>query len=448
MRIPEVKRLSAFFDSVHMSKNPVSVFHKYQLQHGPNYKFHFGGIKPAIVTTSPDVIQHILQKNYTNYHKSEIQLKRLGHFLGDGLLTSHGKYWLTQRRIMQEGFKKDKLKSFSSVMNGIVESYCAKLNHSINDQPVEISSFLKNMTFEMVMGTLYSNSIDQQELSYIGNTISNTQEFIIRQIVQPYMHGWFRLGGELKKHEMAREASDEIIMRIVKNRRNGDGKATDMLQTLLDVKYKETGTGMTDKQVLMESMQLIVAGHETSSTALTWILYLLAEHPESFNKVRDELIAQSAKGLPDIEDLSGYEYTIKVIEESLRLYPPFWMIDRQALEDDAAGDVKIPKGTTLLVFIYGLHHSKAYWDEPEIFNPERFDKINMQKHLPFTHIPFGGGPRGCIGGKYALLQMLIILAHLFSNYDMSLSYPGKIDIGPLVILRPRGKVFFNFKLKK
>jgi len=133
MRIPEVKRLNAFFDSLHMSKNPVSVFHKYQLQYGANYKFHFGGIKPAIVTTSPDVIQHVLQKNYTNYHKSEIQLKRLGHFLGEGLLTSHGKYWLTQRRIMQEGFKKDKLKSFSSVMNGIVESYCARLNAFIND---------------------------------------------------------------------------------------------------------------------------------------------------------------------------------------------------------------------------------------------------------------------------------------------------------------------------
>ena len=122
------------------------------------------------------------------------------------------------------------------------------------------------------------------------------------------------------------------------------------------------------------------------------------------------------------------------------------MIDREAIENDEIVVYHIPKGSMLLIFIHGLHHSNQYWDSPEQFNPERFDKVNGAKQQPFTYIPFGGGPRICIGSKYAMLQMLIILCRLIERYDISLDSPSKIEIAPMIILKPKGKIYFNFKV--
>lgn len=445
MDIPRVNRLAAFRDSFKMSSNPTAIFSKYQKKLGSTYYFYFGGIRKVMVTSSPEIIQHILRDNYTNYHKSEIQLKRMGHFLGNGLLTSHGDYWLTQRRLIQEGFKRDKLKSYTRNMDRIVMKTCDKMKSTFHDEPIGLSSFLKRLTFEIVIDTLFSNNLTRGEIDKICTTITKTQKFIIRQIVQPYLNGWFRLSGELKKHERNRFESDRIIKSIIRNRKNSETGNNDLLHTLINAKYEETGSGMSDKQILMESMQLIVAGHETSSTALTWILYLLSQHPDCFKRVKDEISSQMQAGVPNIGNLSEYEYTIRVIKESLRLYPPFWMLDREAVKDDQASGFSIPGGTTVLLFIHGVHHSSKYWTEPEKFDPERFNKANSRGHQPFTHLPFGAGPRGCIGEKYAMLQMLIILYRLIGSYDISIQSPDKMDINPMIILRPKEEIFFNFK---
>jgi len=409
---PQVPRTLSFLDSKRMSDNPVEIFTKYTRQFGETYSFHFGGVKRAIVTSSPEIIQHVLQKNYNNYQKSEIQVKRLGHFLGPGLLTSHGKYWLTQRRLIQEGFNKDKLASYNEIMGQVVAEAIAELDQP--NQTLDVASFLKDLTFKMVMRTLYSNSLNDTQLKTMGSTISIVQEFILRQIVQPYLNPWFKISGQVRKHEVLTQETNDIIMDIVKSRRRQAGHTTDMLQILLDAKYKETGSGMTDEQIQMESLQLIVAGHETTSTALSWILYLLTTHPDCFARVREEI--NNLNGRFDMQSFHKLEYTTQVIEESLRLYPPFWMIDRVAMEDDEVNGYFIPKNDMVLVFIHGVQHSAKYWEEPEKFNPDRFSKQNVKNQLPFTQIPFGGGPRVCIGGNYAMLQMLMILAPLISTF--------------------------------
>jgi cytochrome P450 len=441
---PQIPRALSFLDSKRMSDNPVQVFSKYTKQLGDTYSFHFGGVKNAIVTSSPEIIQHVLLKNYTNYQKSEIQVKRLGHFLGPGLLTSHGEYWLTQRRLIQEGFKKDKLVSYTKIMDQVVLEAIDDIDKRKENDPIDIASFMKDLTFKMVMRTLFSNSLAENDLKKIGVTISVVQQFILRTIVQPYLNPWFKISGELRKFENMVKESDKIIMGIVKNRRNSKDAQADMLQTLLDAKYKETGTGMTDEQIQMESMQLIVAGHETTSTALTWILYLLTQHPDCFKKVRDEINTLGDEGF-DMNKFHKLEYTTQVVEESLRLYPSFWMIDRVSMKDDEANGYFIPKNTMVLVFIYGVQHSAKYWEEPEKFNPDRFSKQQAKNHLPFTHIPFGGGPRVCIGGNYAMIQMLMILTRLISKYEISLAQSEAAEIGPLIILRPKGKILMNLK---
>lgn len=442
--IPQIPRTMSFLDSKKMMNNPVEIFGKYTRLLGDTYSFHFGGVKNAIVTSNPDIIQHVLQKNYTNYQKSEIQVKRLGHFLGRGLLTSHGKYWLTQRRLVQEGFKKDKLVTYTKIMDQVVSEAFEEMDIKADEQVLDIASFLKELTFKMVMGTLFSNSLNENELKTIGRTISTVQQFILKTIVQPYLNPWFKVSGILRKYENLTKESDKIIMGIVKNRRNVKETNSDMLQTLLDAKYVETGKGMTDEQIQMESMQLIVAGHETTSNALSWILYLLTQHPDSFNKVKEEIHILGDIGF-DVQQYDKLEYTLQVVEESLRLYPPFWMIDRVSMEDDEVMGYFIPKNSMVLVFIHGVQHASEYWKDPEKFNPDRFSKLMVKNHLPFTHIPFGGGPRVCIGGSYAMQQMLLILTKMIRRYDISLAQYNPAEIGPMIILRPKGKISMNFK---
>jgi cytochrome P450 len=201
---------------------------------------------------------------------------------------------------------------------------------------------------------------------------------------------------------------------------------------------------MSDGLVLSESMQLLVAGHETSSNALSWLLYLLSSRPDCLEKVRHEFDSVLGDRSLTYSDVPKFEFATQVIQEALRLYPPFWMVDRMALADDHVGDLDIPAGSTVVVFIYGVHHSPQYWENPERFDPTRFTKANEKLHRPGSYLPFGAGPRGCIGGNYAMLQILMILSVLLRKYDLQLVPGQTIEARPMVILRPEHGIRMTF----
>ena len=211
----------------------------------------------------------------------------------------------------------------------------------------------------------------------------------------------------------------------------------------MDARYSD-GHGMSDELVLSESMQLLVAGHETSSNALSWLLYLLSSRPDCVDKIRQEFDSVLGEKPLSYSDVPKFEFTTQVIMEALRLYPPFWMVDRMALADDRSGDLDIPRGSTVVVFIYGAHHSPLYWENPETFDQERFSKAKEKLHTPFAHLPFGAGPRGCIGGNYAMLQMLMILSVLLRKYDFCLVPGQTVEARPMVILRPEHGIRMTF----
>ena len=211
----------------------------------------------------------------------------------------------------------------------------------------------------------------------------------------------------------------------------------------MDARYSD-GEGMSDELVLSESMQLLVAGHETSSNALSWLLYLLSSRPDCLERIRQEFDSALSGAPLSYSDVPKFEFATQVIQEALRLYPPFWMVDRMALADDRVGDLAIPRGSTVVVYIYGAHHSRRYWANPEHFDPERFSKANDKVHTPFAYLPFGAGPRGCIGGNYAMLQILMILSVLLRKYDLRLSPGQTIEARPMVILRPKDGIRMTF----
>jgi cytochrome P450 len=425
-----------------MARNPVKTLSGYTEQLGDTFRFYFGGVKEAIVTTNPAVIQHVLKTNAENYHKSEIQVKRMGHFLGKGLLTTHGEAWRTQRRLIQKGFDRKQLDVLSSIMQDSLADSLRDFDRQARLGPVDIYPHLMKMTFGMVGRSLFGARLKDEDIDLISLTISTVQEFMVRQTIQPYLNPWFAVSGELRRHEEMRTRADAVLLDYIKRRRQ-EAPGHDLLQILMDARYSD-GQGMSDELVLSESMQLLVAGHETSSNALSWLLYLLSSRPDCLERVRREFDSVLGEKSLSYSDVSKFEFATQVIQEALRLYPPFWMVDRMALADDRVGDLAIPAGSTVVVFIYGAHHSPQYWENPESFDPERFTKANEKLHTPFSYLPFGAGPRGCIGGNYAMLQILMILSVLLRKYDLQLVPGQTIEARPMVILRPEHGIRMTF----
>ena len=425
-----------------MARNPVRVLTKYIALHGNTFRFYFGGVKEAIVTVDPVVIQHVLKTNSENYHKSEIQKTRMGHFLGKGLLTTEGEPWKTQRRLIQTGFERKQLEVLSSIMQDSLADSLEDFDQQARVGPVDIYPLMMKITFAMVGKSLFGARLKEEDIELISEAISTVQEFMVRQTIQPYLNPWFAVSGELRKHEEMRARAFGVLMDYIQRRRK-EAPGHDLLQILMDARYND-GEGMSDDLVLSESMQLLVAGHETSSNALSWLLYLLSSRPDCIEKVRQEFDSLLGERSMSYTDVPKFAFTTQIINEALRLYPPFWMVDRMALADDRAGDLDIPKGSTVVVFVYGVHHSPQYWEHPESFDPERFAKAKEKLHTPFSHLPFGAGPRGCIGGNYAMLQMLMILSVLLRRYDFTLVPGQTIEARPMVILRPEHGIRMTF----
>ena len=425
-----------------MARNPVQVLSKYTDLFGDTFRFYLGGLKEAIATTSPTVIQHVLKTNAENYHKSHIQVKRMGHFLGKGLLTTHGDAWRTQRRLIQKGFDRKQLEILSSIMQDSLADSLQEFDRQARIGPVDIYPHLMKITFGMVGRSLFGARLKDDDIDLISHTISTVQEFMVRQTIQPYLNPWFAVSGELRRHEEMRARADAILLEYIKTRRQ-EAPGHDLLQILMDARYSD-GEGMSDELVLSESMQLLVAGHETSSNALSWILYLLSSRPDCLERLRNEFDSVLGGAPLSYSDVPKFEFGAQVIQEALRLYPPFWMVDREALADDQIGDVAIPRGSTVVVFVYGAHHAPRYWENPESFDPERFTKAKEKTHTPFTYLPFGAGPRGCIGGNYAMLQILMILGTLLRKYDFQLAPGQTIEARPMVILRPKDGIRMTF----
>ena len=440
--IPAVSRLRSLADSRAMAANPVEVLSQYTEQYGDTFRFYLGGIKEAIVTTDPAVIQHVLKTNADNYQKSEIQVKRMGHFLGKGLLTTHGEAWKTQRRLIQKGFDRRLLDALSTIMQDSLAESLREFDSQIQAGAVDIYPHLMKMTFAMVARSLFGAKLKDEDINLVSDTICTVQEFIVRQTIQPYLNPWFAASGELRRHEEMRARADSVLMAYIQQRRHQE-PGQDLLQTLMDARYSD-GEGMSDELVLSESMQLLVAGHETSSNSLSWLLYLLSSRPECLEQVRQEFDSVLGDAPLNHADLPRLEFTTQVIQEGLRLYPPFWMIDRMAVEDDRVGDVAIPRGSTVIVYVYGAHHAPRYWENPESFDPRRFVKGHEKLRQPFTYLPFGGGPRVCIGNHYAMLQVLMILSHVVRKYDFELVPGQTITERAMVILRPKHGIRMTF----
>jgi cytochrome P450 len=227
-------------------------------------------------------------------------------------------------------------------------------------------------------------------------------------------------------------------MDVIRARKESGETHHDLLDLLLSSRYEDTGEQMHDEQVLDESLILFVAGHETSANALTWCFYLLSRHPEWFAAIRDE----STTVASSFAEIMHREVAKQVIHETMRIYPPAWIIDRVSNADDEVLGYRYPKDTMTIQYIYGVHHDPDLWPDPSRFDPSRFSQDKTKDQIPYSYLPFGGGPRLCIGNQFAMLEMLLVLSHVSRQFR--LEHFGETPVvQPLITLRPKSAVMMR-----
>ncbi len=432
-------------------RNPISVFFPYKRKYGNIFSIRLGGNQELIILSDPKYIQQVLQKKNKIYHKTEVQTEGLAQYVGKGLLTSEGEYWLKQRRLIQPGFHRPKLAALASDMLNEVRDFETSFEPYIDQfESFDMKKYMMHLTFRIVSRSLFGTSVTFDELLQIEQTIEDIQAYFVSKTRQPYLKPLFHLIGREQFYNEMLKLSDKIIFRTINERRQTNGEEYhDLLDMLMKSRYEDTGEGMTDQQLRDESLILFVAGHETTANAMTWLWYLLAQHPKEVQKLREEVdrVLGDRKEIT-FADLPNLVYNRQVIDESMRLYPPAWITDRIAVADDVIDGYLIPKDSIVLTFIYGMHRDENLWPKAHHFIPERFSKENKKKHTKYAYIPFGGGPRLCIGNNFALMEMQIILAHLIRQYDFSIVPGQKIITKPLVTLHPDGGMMMRIKRKR
>lgn len=443
MKLDLVDRIKSIRYALKYANDPITGMLENFEKYGETYSGYLGAIQPMMVTKNPEIVRHVLQKNHRNYIKTPMIFDKLRRFLGNGLLTSEGQYWLQQRRLIQPGFHRQRLEALVDIMDRVIIESEKQLDDKKGGE-VDIYPMMMRLAFDMVSRSLFSTAVEEEKLDFLSNSLTNLQSFLVQQIRQPYLNPWFRVSGQLKQHVRLSQAADKILLEIISQRRAAKEEHHDLLQMLLESRYEETGEGMTDQQLIEESNIIMTAGHETTANALSWIFYLLAKHPDVVSKLRTELDTVLGDRRPAFADLRQLPYTTQVIEEGMRLFPPAWITDRQAVSDDEVNGVRIPKGTMVVLMIYGLHQDPKYWSDPADFRPERFAPAEKKKLPPYVYLPFGGGPRLCIGNNFAMMEMQLVLAHYIRKYDLSLLPDQEVEMLPLVTLRPKNGIQLSF----
>lgn len=388
------------------------------------------------ITSNPEAINHVLVKNQKNYIKSPAY-QQLKLIIGNGLVTSEGDFWRKQRRLAQPAFYKKQLQELYTVMQGITDDFCQSLAHKCRqDATLDMSKEMNNVTAAVVLKTLFTtNSSIDQKLMY--DAIGSAQEFVVFCMQNPHLVPLTYINGKRKAFYKNKKLFDDYILKIIETRQKQKNDAPDLLNMLMGVQDADTGEVMSKQQLRDEIMTMYAAGNDTSANALGWTLYLLAQHPEVVQRLRAE--AQLVLGnntCPSFADLRRLQYTKQVIEESMRLFPPAWSLGRENLADDNILGYDIPKGSIIWISSYTLHRDPRYWENPNTFNPDRFHPDLAKQRSRMHYIPFGAGPRMCIGNHYAMMEMQLILSSMINKFDFELIGNQEVVPKALVTLKP------------
>jgi cytochrome P450 len=385
----------------------------------------------------PDYIKHVLQDNHRNYGKQTFAYRALRLILGNGLLTSEGDFWLRQRRLAQPAFHRQRIEGFGSIMTRATLTMLERWEtYAKQQQTFDVSQEMGRLTLRVAGETLFNIDLSD-EADEVGQALSIGLEQIDDRLHRLVALPLFLPTPQNRRFLTALRTLDTVVSEMIAERRRAQEDRGDLLSMFMLVQDEETGERMNDRQLLDEVKTILLAGHETTANALTWTWYLLAQHPEIEAQLAAELTQVLGGRVPTMADLPRLAYTQRVIQESIRLFPPAWIFLRHAIHNDEIGGYTIPSGQVVGISPYVMHRHPGFWEDPERFDPQRFTPERVATRHRFAYIPFAAGPRQCIGNLFAMTEAQLVLATVAQRYRPRLVPGHAVEMQTAITLRPR-----------
>lgn len=428
--VPTVSLAQFIKHSLEILKNPLPFHNRNFGKYGDVFRLKVGFNASVFFARDAGFAEYVLQKNQKNYVKSKIQTEDLAKYVGKGLLTAEGAHWRKQRKLIQPAFHKKQLEQLLDTIKSAIVSEYKRIEPN---QSIDIFPILNDLAFQTVVKSLFSSAVNQDEINRLQYITEAAQNMMVRELRQPYLGWWFKASGEIEKHlELMRE-SRGVLKQIVAQRKASKTRENDLLDMLLDARY-EDGNAMDEEQLIDEILILFTAGHETTANALTFTCQLLALHPEWQEQIFEEFLELNNSDDDLMARIRASKVCQQVIEESMRLYPPVYFIDRVNVTDDHFNGLLYKAGSNLLFSIYEIHRHPELWDKPNTFLPERF--ADGGRKFSSQYFPFGAGPRKCIGNNFAMFEMIIAITELVSKFKIHPNF-NAIEVTPLIALKPK-----------
>ena len=383
------------------------------------------------VINHPDDVKRVLLTNHRNYTKGE-GIDRVKILLGNGIMTSEGGFWRRQRRMMQPAFHRRVIDQFSLLISEVNEKYAERwAAMAARGEAVNISNDTSEMTLEIVLKSIFGTDLDRLAQKMGVNPFEVVAKHSNRDLKFAFQ---FRSLGRL-------------VGELIQRRRQAPEQHFDFLSMFMLTRDRESDEPMSDKELIDEVLTLIVAGHETTAAALTWTWYLVSRHPQAAEQLRAEADRSSAESILGLAAAEAMSFTHQVLQESLRLYPPGWLITRRSIEADELGGFPIAPRTDVFISPYMLHRHPHFWSDAEEFKPQRFADADADERHKFAYIPFAVGPRHCIGENIAMFEMLVHIRTMMRRFHLTRATDEPIEFEAQINLRPRSNLMMTVQTR-
>jgi cytochrome P450 len=386
------------------------------------------------LVSHPDGIRHVLVDNARNYSKDTATYRKVRSLLGNGLLTSDGDAWLRRRRIIQPAFHHERMAVLAPLVTDATAAMLARWRRSSGRDSLDVTQEMRRLALQVVAAALLGSDLCEEGEAIgrvVCDVIQHTKQRIEALVDVPAA---LPTSGNLRFFR-SRRVLEGFVRRLIRGHRGEGASRTDLLSRLW-LACEAHGRKLDPRQLRDEVMTIFLAGHETTANALAWTFYLVGQHPRVAKEQHDVLVGR----VPAASDLPELRYTEMVLKEAMRLYPPFWVVERKALAVDEIGGFRIPAGSTVTLSQYVTHRHPSLWDDPEVFDPERFAPQKAEKVPRFAYFPFGCGPRQCIGGHFAMMEAALVLSMVTQAFGLPLATGCAVVPEPGVTLRPRGPI--------
>lgn len=413
-----------------LRREPLTFFLNLAQEYGDVSQFR-AGFWPAYLINHPDFVQYVLRDSNRTFSKETFAYTMTANVFGESsLFITEGAFWRRIRRLVQPAFHRERIDQIGTIVTRRTQSTLDRLQRIIAaGKAFDIEEAMMIITVEIVAEALFGVDVSQRAKTIVeAVTTANVT-------MRP---GFPKLRDNKLKDAIG--VLDEAMYSIIAERREHGEDTGDLISMLLFSHDAETDEPLTDSQIRDQILTMLIPAEETSSTALSWTWYLLGQHPDIQEKLRQELKSVLNGRVPTISDLPKLQYTRMVFEEAMRIYPPIWIMSRKAIQDETIGGFHIPAGSFVALSPYAMHRHPDYWQNPDVFDPEHFSDAQIANRPQFAFYPFGGGPRGCIGESFARTESILILAMIAQQYHIELDPERPVEPDPAYTLRPANGV--------